>query len=71
MSENKKNIPEAELNDEALDAVTGGRGNRPGQIQTKKCATDGCSNQISADSPSDYCRACLEKMYKQGVRPCV
>ena len=71
MDEKKSVNQSPKIKDEELDAVTGGRGGRSSQQQTKKCATDGCSNQISADSPSDYCRACLDKMYKQGVRPCV
>lgn len=70
MSENRKTENAApEMTDEALDAVTGGRGDRPRQIQTKKCSTDGCNNQISADSPSKFCNDCIEKMYKQGRHP--
>ena len=70
MNENKKTENTIhEVKDEELDAVTGGRGGRPGQQQTKKCATDGCNNQISADSPTDFCKDCLRKMHNQKRNP--
>ncbi len=61
----QKNAPKGELNDDALDAVSGGI-NRP--LSFAPCKR--CGARVSEKSlMGGYCRKCLEELDKMGVHP--
>ena len=67
MSENKKNAPEAALDDAALNDAAGGVSRR-GTVRQVKCSR--CEGWFPETSTTGgYCAKCLDFLHSQGVYP--
>lgn len=61
MSENKKNIPEGELNDDALDKVAGGKFKLINGRFTRVC--EKCDQPLPHWYQSEICEDCKKKLF--------
>lgn len=70
MNDKKTTIPEAELSDDRLDAVSGGVKRDGDHNASKQTACKRCGNPFpSKQLYGGYCGTCIEELHRQGVYP--